>query len=501
MDHWNEQLSWIAASKIDPGWVSAVKLIKSRVLYLRKIGYACDGIEDAIKVRRWIDLRRMTQGEKGLQLQELSRAGNRAEILQNSLSHAILSGLAAFEAPLAHELWVRIVVDAMFGFGDVTKEALATDNPGRHSTAGVGLTQFGECNLHRWCSLAAHVELVSPWNVNSPEELGQFFVRLAERYGPFDDNSLSWPDSERHQYFAGILDLVVAELAQDAAPFTDLLAHQASGIDLQGLKDTPSYQQIESFWNRFLGRSWLNDGAWLVGKVTQLMLDDPDAVCNPWKVDKAATKLTRTLAAKRRAARLGQPEPKPVLLPGLPPDWPPEGAGGLLFGGTAGVSHGWLMVQHEEEPQASFEGFNGQQNGLIGALRPGTLTLNTGLAHGDVHLALWQCEQEPPMPPAAWEEVVEVSLVVPDGVAMRLENLEADFQESLVLAAGAYRVRVVAARYGRRFEGGDRDEDGKPMERYALAFWPDTAWRPDVVLRQQDPGLIRRHQQAQASKL
>lgn len=504
MDYWQEQSIWASACEISPDWAPAIDALKQRTLHLRAHGHACEGLELTVNARRWADSVRMTIAERGLLPSYLNRRGERREISQLTLSRQMLEGMHPATEPIAQQLWARLVVDGLFGFGDSIAAAMEGD-PDRSCEIGEALTCFGPVTLASWCAMGLHFELASAWTCKSLTEVTVFLERLDARYEEGLVNPLAWTGEPGVLSKAGILDLAIPGLADDRPSFVELLAHQAPQIDMSQLQETPAYRRLEAFWDGFLGRSWLTRGAWLIGQVTRDMLNDPEAICRPWDYDKKAHELTQRLAKAKKKARLPAAAPRHVPRTEMPPSWPvatPQMR--CLFAGPAFVTFGWLMLQSDSETHAGFDSFNGQQNGLVGALLPGVLTLNTGLHTGDVHVAVWQADAAPDMPADSWEEVVEVSLVLPtpvDDGQPHLENLEADFWKPLDLAPGTYRARVAVARYGATDDDSDESNDtaSEPMERYALVVWPDTEWRPDAVLRERHPHLIAHHRRAQAS--
>lgn len=499
MNYWQTQIAWARASQISPDWEPALDALKQRTLHLRAQGHACEGLEDTVSTRRWIDASRMTFAEIGLQVSELHSSKNYDETFRVTASRAILKGMQPAAWPLAQQLWTRLVADCMFGSGDVVAEGMRGESD-RCVTCDFALNSFGKVDLRTWCAIGLHFELASKWPGETLEEAASFLSKLKTRYGACLDAPLRWPDENKVLDELGILDLDVGDLADFSPTFAELVLHQAPHLNEAALSAIPAYRALSAFWDRFLGRSWLSQSTWLIGQVTRDMLNDPDTICRPWDYDKQAHELTQRLAQAKKQARLpAGAAPTRAALPGVPPSWPDEAdEARCLFWGPASVSYGWLMFQHDAEQHANFDAFNGQQNGLIGALEPGVLTLNTALHTGEVHLSAWQADVEPAMPHEAWQEVVEVSLVVPAGAELHVENLDAEFWEALDLVPGIYRVRVAAGRYGLATEGEDRDAYGDPVERYALMFWPDTEWRPDAVLRQHHPALIAQHRRAQA---
>ena len=172
------------------------------------------------------------------------------------------------------------------------------------------------------------------------------------------------------------------------------------------------------------------------------------------------------------------------------------GAVRVLFDGDVFIAYGQAYVHggadDRSDGDTSMEdSFAGQVNGLCGAAVPGTLFLMTGTSDGHVRFTVELHEGEPPLPPAGWEEVVEVSFATtfPD---VALADWGGEWRAPLDLghdrrpAGTAYRVRYCALgmtearRAPHEFDG-----DAPRPDRYLLQFWPVPPGRhgPDAILR------------------
>ncbi|WP_326681631.1 hypothetical protein [Streptomyces sp. NBC_01237] len=102
--------------------------------------------------------------------------------------------------------------------------------------------------------------------------------------------------------------------------------------------------------------------------------------------------------------------------------------------------------------------------GLVTA-REGAIMVETGIHTGDVRLAIEVLDREPPLS-AGWEDVAEVSVVVPNGILRVQELMEPSVFPDLPLQGpGSYRIRVHAN--GREF--GHRGVEF--AERYLMSLW------------------------------
>ncbi|MCI2423497.1 hypothetical protein MOQ72_39425 [Saccharopolyspora sp. K220] len=123
----------------------------------------------------------------------------------------------------------------------------------------------------------------------------------------------------------------------------------------------------------------------------------------------------------------------------------------------------------------------GQSNGLCGAAVPGSLFLTTGLHTGHIAFTVELHEKPPPLD-ESWQEIVEVSFrpVEPD-VALVQWAGEAAWPLDLELTN--YRVRYCATGMDQAREADTILDDGPPLDRYLLQFWPSPP-APDQVVKQ-----------------
>lgn len=133
---------------------------------------------------------------------------------------------------------------------------------------------------------------------------------------------------------------------------------------------------------------------------------------------------------------------------------------------------------------AGFDGdwdrfFHGQANGLVGAADPGGVYLNLARRSGGSHVRLVVLDAEPPLLSPRYEDVVEVSAMVPPGADVRWVSWAGETGGSVGLASGTYRLRVSAS-------GRDAGRDGEftdgVVDEYVLELWPSSS-AADVVVR------------------
>ena len=122
--------------------------------------------------------------------------------------------------------------------------------------------------------------------------------------------------------------------------------------------------------------------------------------------------------------------------------------------------------------------FAGQVNGLAGASSGQGLYLNLAPRSGGSPVRIELCESEPALDPE-WEDVVEVSITIPDDAEPRWSTWAGEDSGPLAIPPGTYRVRVNA-------RGRDAGHAGEFAEEsvdfYLPQFWSAPA-APDEVLR------------------
>lgn len=136
-------------------------------------------------------------------------------------------------------------------------------------------------------------------------------------------------------------------------------------------------------------------------------------------------------------------------------------------------------------PGGGFDGdwqrfFAGQVNGLVGAADPGTVYFHLGRRSGGsaVRMVLHSATPEVDL---AWEDIVEVSTLIPEGADVRWATWAGENSAPLdELQPGIYRLRVSAT--GR--DAGRADEFAEAViDTYLVEFWSEPALRPDDIIR------------------
>lgn len=127
--------------------------------------------------------------------------------------------------------------------------------------------------------------------------------------------------------------------------------------------------------------------------------------------------------------------------------------------------------------------FAGQDNGLVGAADPKGIYLCLARMSGGSQVTIRLHDAEPPVDTEGWEDVVEVSTVIPQGAAPTWQTFAGDTSGPLELEPGPYRVRVSAR--GRDEANPARTgavEDGAVVDSYLVDFWP-AHWTLDAVIQ------------------
>jgi hypothetical protein len=134
--------------------------------------------------------------------------------------------------------------------------------------------------------------------------------------------------------------------------------------------------------------------------------------------------------------------------------------------------------------------FGGQVNGLAGATSGDGLYLNLARRSGGSPVRIVQHDDEPPQTDE-WQDVVEVSITVPEDAEVRWSSWAGEDGGPLSMAPGTYRVRVNA-------RGRDAGRDGEfadgPVDFYLAELWPSET-RPDAVLRTGSEDAVYWHNQ------
>lgn len=132
-------------------------------------------------------------------------------------------------------------------------------------------------------------------------------------------------------------------------------------------------------------------------------------------------------------------------------------------------NHVVALVVDPPKPEDPIEALKAAQRGEI----PPPLTvplIYTGIYAGPIHLTVEVLDREPDRIDPGWEDVLEVSLVLPEGKAYFNQPTGADTHEIGSLSAeeaGSYRARLHAV-------GRDADYDGvvdTSTERHLVQFW------------------------------
>jgi hypothetical protein len=124
--------------------------------------------------------------------------------------------------------------------------------------------------------------------------------------------------------------------------------------------------------------------------------------------------------------------------------------------------------------------FNRQVNGLVGAADPSGVYVNLARRSGGSRVRIVLVDVASPLPPPYYEDVVEVSVIVPSGVDVRWLSWAGESSGTVEgLPPGSYRMRVSA-------HGRDAGHDGEftegVVDEYLLEFWAAEA-AADEVLR------------------
>lgn len=113
--------------------------------------------------------------------------------------------------------------------------------------------------------------------------------------------------------------------------------------------------------------------------------------------------------------------------------------------------------------------FARQVNGLVGAADPSGVYLHLARRSGGSPLRIELLAHAPGPAGETWEDVVEVSVRIPDGAVPRWSSWAGESGGSVAVPPRTYRVRVCA-------RGRDAGRDGEfapgPVDRYLLELWP-----------------------------
>lgn len=152
-----------------------------------------------------------------------------------------------------------------------------------------------------------------------------------------------------------------------------------------------------------------------------------------------------------------------------------------IFDGRVFAHYGQAYIQLPEVSVDASDARAGQNNGILGAARPGMLFLCFGLHTGYVTLTIKLAESQPPAD-GSWEEIVEASFSVPQTGELILWDWNGNLSEPLAIEPGQYRVRYSARNFGVAEDLYDAPDDEAPIEHYEVVFWPAPR-EPDAILK------------------
>lgn len=120
--------------------------------------------------------------------------------------------------------------------------------------------------------------------------------------------------------------------------------------------------------------------------------------------------------------------------------------------------------------------FAGQVNGLVGAGVPDGVCFTLARRSGGSRLTILSVQDAPPPSEVSWEDVVEVSVVLPSAGRVRWQTWAGESTGELpALSPGPHRLRVSA-------RDRDRAASDDELDTYLVEIWP-ASWQPDAILR------------------
>lgn len=123
--------------------------------------------------------------------------------------------------------------------------------------------------------------------------------------------------------------------------------------------------------------------------------------------------------------------------------------------------------------------YQGQVNGLVGAANPQGVHVNLARRSGGSPVRIVLLNKPPGNDDGQWEDVVEVSITLPEGHTMVLSTWADENTGPIDLPPGSYRLRVSA-------KGRDEGHLGEfaegTVDDYLLQLWPAPR-KPDAILR------------------
>lgn len=156
--------------------------------------------------------------------------------------------------------------------------------------------------------------------------------------------------------------------------------------------------------------------------------------------------------------------------------------GAVLLDETVETDYGQLDLGWSEG--FGFDGdfdrfFDGQLNGLVGAADASGVYVILARRSGGSPVRIELLDQAPGPAGEAWEDVVEVSVKIPDGAQPRWSSWAGESGGTVAVPPGTYRLRVSA-------RGRDAGHDGEfapgPVDWYLLELWPAPP-TDDAILR------------------
>ncbi|KGN30321.1 hypothetical protein N802_09235 [Knoellia sinensis KCTC 19936] len=123
--------------------------------------------------------------------------------------------------------------------------------------------------------------------------------------------------------------------------------------------------------------------------------------------------------------------------------------------------------------------FEGQVNGLVGVADPEGAYLNLARRSGGSAVTITLHDDSPDGADPTWEDVVEVSVTIPDNASAKWSSWAGESSGTLTIPPGTYRLRVSAR--GRDAGGVGEFAEGV-VDFYLLELWP-ARHRPDSILK------------------
>ncbi|MBT2566227.1 hypothetical protein J7I84_06890 [Arthrobacter sp. ISL-85] len=123
--------------------------------------------------------------------------------------------------------------------------------------------------------------------------------------------------------------------------------------------------------------------------------------------------------------------------------------------------------------------YQGQVNGLVGAARPTGVHINLARRSGGSPVRMVLLDAPPGSDGGQWEDVVEVSITVPEGQDVAWSAWVDMGGGPIDLPPGSYRLRVSA---NGRDEGHAGEFAEGTVDDYLLQFWR-SPWQPDAIHR------------------